>query len=228
MLYKNDFDLDAHLAKLAAEEEALELSKNQAKAIIKAEADKARQEQLKRQVSQELTSRTANLLVQKSIEYNNLDSETYRKVYERTFNIYGQQKAQELFVSSVISLLTHKHYGVESKTARFGNGGLTWNAKSFNSPQELYQAVLTTLHGEEGADFDPLGGSEWFDVVLDSIFEDPTYLPCEATLADRFPLYVQGLVAVNKMSQTNPVELPDAADLTVDDLIYLQGLFGAY
>ncbi|MHC0066607.1 hypothetical protein ACWATR_27420 [Nostoc sp. UIC 10890] len=223
-----NIDTNGVLANLRADLEAEQAKYNAKLAEIKAKEAEAVQARQKRQQSQELTSRTANLLVQKSIENNNLDSKTYRAVYERTFNIYGQQKAQELFVSSVISMLSHKHYGVESKTARFGNGGLTWNAKSFNSPKELYQAILTTLHGEEGSDFDPLGGSEWFDVVLDSIFEDPTYLPCEATLADRFPLYVQGLVAVNKMSQTNPVELPDAADLTVDDLIYLQGLFGAY
>ncbi|ACC79497.1 hypothetical protein [Nostoc punctiforme] len=197
-------------------------------AEIKVKEQAAMAEKVKRQQSQQRVTETSNLLIQKTIENANLDPRQYRSVYERTFNLYGQQKAQELFVSSVIGLLTHKHTGVESATARFGNGGLTWQAKSFNSPQELYKAVLSSLHGEDGGDFDPLGGHEWFDVILDSLFEDPTFLPAESVMPERFTKYVQGLVAVNQMSRTNPIGLPDADDLTVDDMIYLQSLLGDY
>lgn len=195
-------------------------------AEIKAKEAQARQEKQKRQHSQELVTKTSNLFLQKSVEKGNLDSESYRKIYDRTYSLYGQQKAQELFVKSVISLLSHKHYGVESKTAKFGNGGLIFRGQAYDSPDALYKGVMTVLHGELGADFDPLGGSEWFDIVLDKIFEDPTYLPAEICMPEHFTKYVQGLVAVNKMSQTNPVEVPDADDLTLDDMIYLQDLLG--
>ncbi|MEH2410387.1 hypothetical protein [Nostoc sp.] len=63
-------------------------------------------------------------------------------------------------------------------------------------------------------------------MTYQAIYDDG-YLQNEVCM-DRFPSYVQGLVAINKMAQTNPVELPDADDLTLDDLIYLEDLFGAY
>ncbi|MEH2374384.1 hypothetical protein [Nostoc sp.] len=114
MTYQSNFDINAHVAQLIAEAKEEQTKYDARLAEIKAKETQARKEQQKRQHSQDLTSKTASLLIQKSIDKGSLDSEQYQKVYEITYKIDGQQKAQELFVSSVISLLSHKHFGVES------------------------------------------------------------------------------------------------------------------
>ncbi|MDZ8185922.1 MAG: hypothetical protein RMX96_13860 [Nostoc sp. ChiSLP02] len=207
-----------------------EMAEAQAILDAKAAQAKAKEQQLmaekiKGQMSQNRVHEFNNNVIEKGIKYGLLDSTNYPKVYERTVKDLGQAKGQDLFIRTVIGLLSHEYTGVESSTFRIGNGGLTWRGQTYSSPQELYKGVLTLLHGEDGNNFDPIGGFEWFEVVLDSVLKEGGFWSDDYSHAG-FSRRVQDLVRLVELSRVNPLGVPDASDLTTEDMFYINSVLG--
>lgn len=220
----NDYQNAKWMADLKAEMAEAQAILDAKAAQVKAENAKAMAEKVKRQQSSLRVHEFNNNVIEKGIELGLLDSTNYPKVYERTVKDLGAAKGQDLFIRTVVGLLSHEYTGVESSTFRIGNGGLTWRGQTYSSPQELYKGVLSLLHGEQGADFDPMGGAEWFSEVLNGVlrgsesFTDHTHAV--------FSRKVQELVKLVELSKVNPLGEPDASELTPDDMFYINSVLG--
>lgn len=222
-----ELNTDRYLADLKAEMAATKARLDAQAAQVKAEADKAMAAKVKKQQSSLRVHEFNTEFINKGIEHGLLDSSNYPKIYERTVKDLGQAKGQELFVRTVAGLLSHPYTGVESSTYRIGNGGLTWRGQTYSNPQELYKGVLSLLHGELGDGFDPIGGPDWFEVVLDTTIKTGSYWGDEYDHAG-FSRSVQDLVKLTELSKVNPLGIANASDLEVEDMLYIQGVTGVY
>ncbi|MBD2606503.1 hypothetical protein H6G81_18700 [Scytonema hofmannii FACHB-248] len=126
---------------------------------------------------------------------------------------YGKEATIVRYVGLVTQLLTNEFYGVECTTKKMGNGGLIWQGKTYENSQALYEFLVDLMGG-----VDPLGSQVWFDYLLTEFLSDPTFLPAEVLMSDRWKLYVAKL---QRLVERERFSLDDShsEDMTADDLL---------
>ena len=143
----------------------------------------------------------------------------YRKVYQDLDDQYA------FFLSTVIKLISHPYHGVECSTTFIGNGGLKYMGKDYESKETLYHSlVVLTLVGE-WADNDPFGTDIWFYELLQLHLADPTAFPAYVYSGEVKTRILPLMKRVVKAQQESLV-LPDLAELTEADALFLHGLTG--
>ncbi|MBG1240365.1 hypothetical protein [Nostoc sp. NZL] len=145
-------------------------------------------------------------------------SEVYLNRY---VELFGLEKAQNEYLRLAANLLNHPHYGVETTTSRFGNGGLLWKGQNYQNTQALYEAIQEVL-GD-----DPFDSVEWVNEILELVFVDSTKLAADTFLPDRFASIANLIRRIVQEAKT-PVSIPDISQFTVDDAAFLSAFLGRF
>ncbi|MEH1811973.1 MAG: hypothetical protein V7K26_03445 [Nostoc sp.] len=139
----------------------------------------------------------------------------------RYVELFGLEKAQNEYLRLAANLLNHPHYGVETTTSRFGNGGLIWKGQNYKNTQELYEAIQEVL-GD-----DPFDSVEWVNEILELVFEDSTKLAANTFLPDRFAA-IANLIRRIVQEAKNPISIPDISQFTAEDAAFLSAFLGMF
>ncbi|MBE9106832.1 hypothetical protein IQ229_18445 [Nostoc cf. edaphicum LEGE 07299] len=160
--------------------------------------------------------------VQKLIKHGQLSpnhSQTYLNQYVK---VYGRDKAINEYLRLATLLLSQENFGVETTTARFGNGGLLWQGQNFKNAEELHVAVQELI-GE-----DPLGSVQWIYSILESVFsEDPGAIVLACSTVERFEGFAN-LYRREVEAAKQPISIPDMSQLTTEDAILLSSFLGQF
>ncbi|MDZ8089483.1 MAG: hypothetical protein RMY16_28610 [Nostoc sp. DedQUE12b] len=203
--------IDEHLAtvkKLQAEQEA--------------ERQKAADEKRVKAESRKATMKFLEQFIDTAIKFGTLTPEQV-SIYLTNYRLeYGDNALVAKYLGLVVQLITHPQTGVESTTARFGNGGLIWRGQTYKNCRELHESLVALM-----ADFDPFDNNiVWLEYLLQDLFEDESKLAA-APFRDTWPtevILIRQLVEQSK----NAVEIPDIDNLTTDDMFIIQSLVGGF
>ncbi|QHG15662.1 hypothetical protein [Nostoc sp. ATCC 53789] len=203
-------------------------------ARLKAETDKligeeiAEQKRLTDEKQAKLESRKATMkflgqFVDTAIKFGNITSEQIN-IYLTNYQVeYGNDALVAKYLGLAVQLLTHPQTGVESTTARFGNGGLLWRGQTYKNCHELHDSLVALL-----ADFDPFDNNiVWLEYLLEEIFGDEGKLAAEIYLERWRTTYVPMILRLVEQSK-NAIEIPNIDSLTTDDLFIIQSLTGGF
>ncbi|MEH2307621.1 hypothetical protein [Nostoc sp.] len=203
--------IDEHLAqaKLFQDQQEAERKKLADEKRLKAESRKA-------------TMKFLGQFIDTAIKFGTLTSEQVN-IYLTNYRLeYGDNALVAKYLGLVIQLITHPQTGVESTTARFGNGGLIWRGQTYKNCHELHGALVALM-----ADFDPFDNNiVWLEYLLQQVFEDESAIAA-APFRDTWQtevILIRKLVEQSK----NAIEIPDIDSLTVDDLFIIQSLTGGF
>ncbi|MBD2729973.1 hypothetical protein H6G96_27545 [Nostoc sp. FACHB-892] len=145
-------------------------------------------------------------------------SEVYLNRYRE---LWGLEKAQNEYLRLAANLLNHPHYGVETTTSRFGNGGLIWKGQNYKNTQALYEAIQEVLGS------DPFDSVEWVNEILELVFDDSTKLAADTFLPDRFTSIANLIRRIVQEAKT-PINIPDISQFTADDAAFLSAFLGRF
>lgn len=183
-----------------------------------AEADQAR---LKAE-SRKATMKFLGQFVDTAIKFGNLTSEQVNIYLTNYRKEYGDDALVAKYLGLVVQLITHPQTGVESTTARFGNGGLIWRGQTYKNCQELHEALVTLM-----ADFDPFDNNiVWLEYLVQEVFENDSKLAA-APFQDTWKTEVILIRKLVEQSKNN-IEIPNMNSLTTDDLFIIQRLTGGF
>ncbi|AUB36489.1 hypothetical protein COO91_02401 [Nostoc flagelliforme CCNUN1] len=158
--------------------------------------------------------------VQKLIKHgllSNNHSQTYLNQYVK---VYGRDKAINEYLRLATLLLSQENFGVETTTARYGNGGLLWKGQSYKSAEELHVAVQELI-GE-----DPLESVQWIYSILDSVFsDDPGAIVSACSTGERFEGFAN-LYRREVEAAKQPPYIPNISDITVEDAMLISSFLG--
>ncbi|MCC5642740.1 hypothetical protein LC607_07240 [Nostoc sp. CHAB 5824] len=204
--------IDEHLAqaKLFQDQQEAERKKKADEARVKAESRKSLMLFL-------------GQFIDSAIKFGTLtsaQSELYLTNYRKE---YGDSALVAKYLALVVQLITHPQTGVESTTARFGNGGLIWRGQTYQNSRELCEAVVALL-----ADFNPFDNSiVWFEYLLQEVFAEESAIAAEPYLDRWRTTYVPMIIKLVEQEK-NSVQIPDIDNLTTDDLFIIQSLTGGF
>ncbi|MFS0515426.1 hypothetical protein ACEYW6_11995 [Nostoc sp. UIC 10607] len=160
--------------------------------------------------------------VEKLIKHGLLNLDRAEVYLTKYILVYGREKTINEYLRLGALLLTQENFGVESTTARYGNKGLLWHGKSYESAEALYAAVQDVI-GD-----DPLEHVQWIYSILDSVFSnDPSAIVYACSTPERFEAYAN-LYQREVREAKEPLSVPDLSQITTDDAFLLSSFFGQF
>ncbi|MCC5658641.1 hypothetical protein LC608_16935 [Nostoc sp. XA010] len=139
----------------ATQEREVNLARLKAETARLMEEDLAEKKKIADEKQAKLESRKALMkflrqFIATSVKFGNVTSEQISIYLTNYRKEYGDDALVAEYLSLAIQLLTHPQTGVESTTARFGNGGLIWRGQTYKNVHELHEALVALI-----ANFDP-------------------------------------------------------------------------
>ncbi|RCJ38109.1 hypothetical protein A6769_10170 [Nostoc punctiforme NIES-2108] len=189
---------------------------------ILAEKKKVDDEARAKVISRQATMKFLRQFISTALRFGNLTSSQVNIYLTNYRKEYGDNALVAEYLSLAIQLITHPQTGVESTTARCGNGGLIWRGQTYKNCRELHEALVSLL-----ADFDPFDNNiVWLEYLLQDLYEDDSKLAA-APFRDTWQTEVNLIKRLVEQSK-NAIEIPNMDSLTSDDLFIIEGITGGF